>query len=58
MSRAALIEKLKEWPQRERDQLAAALLILEQKGFHGSKTIHYADGRAKTIVDTVKRDLP
>ena len=57
MSRAALLEKLKEWPQSELERFAAKLLVISQPGFHGSKVIHYAAGEPKKLVDNVTREL-
>jgi hypothetical protein len=52
-----LLIKLKEWPAGELESFAAKLLILAQPKFHGNKTIHYAGGYPKKIVDTVTRDI-
>lgn len=57
MSRADLLEKLKAWTPAELERFACKLLVLAQPGFHGSKTIHYADGKAKKLIDNVTRDL-
>ena len=51
MSQAALLAKLKEWPERELEKFAAQLLVLHHPGFHGSKVIHYANGRGMKLVD-------
>jgi hypothetical protein len=51
MSQSALLAKLKEWPQKDLEQLAAQLLVIHQPGFHGSKVIHYANGRGLKLVD-------
>lgn len=51
MSQRELLAKLKEWPVAERERFAAQILVIEDTRFHGSKVIHYANGRGMKIVD-------
>ena len=57
MASADLMDRLKELPQPERERIAAALLVISRPKFHGSITIHYADGKGRKMVDNVTRDL-
>jgi hypothetical protein len=52
-----LFDRLKEWHPKELEVFAAKLLVLAQPGYHGSKTIHYAAGCPRKVVDTVTRDI-
>jgi hypothetical protein len=57
MSRAALLEKLKEWPRQELERFACKLLLLNRPDFHGSLTFHVANGTPKKLVETVTKDI-
>lgn len=48
---------LKNWTPQEVESFACKLLVLNQSTFHGSKTIHYANGTPKKMIDNVTRDI-
>jgi hypothetical protein len=50
-------QQMKSWTDQEVQSFAAKLLIVAQPGFHGSKQIHYADGKPMKLVDTVTRPI-
>lgn len=52
-----ILIRLKEWPSDDLVKFACKLLILAQPGFHGNKTINYANGVAKKLVDNITRDI-
>lgn len=52
-----LLSYFRAMPPDVREKYAAQLMVLDNPKFHGSKTIHYADGNAKKIVDTVTKDI-
>jgi hypothetical protein len=47
----------KQLPEDQVDRLAAQLLVVHHPGFHGSKTIHYACGAPKKLLDNVSKEL-
>lgn len=57
MTADQIVEEVKKWQPRQIYKLAAQLLIVAQPKFHGSKTIHYADGNGKRIVDNVAVEI-
>lgn len=53
----AIIEFYRGRSRAERDAMAARLLALDDPRYHGSITVHYADGVARKIEDKRVRNL-
>ncbi len=52
-----ILIRLKEWPQAELTRFACKLLILSNPKFHGSITLHYANGQPKKLIENVVNDI-
>ena len=57
MTSYELLMAAKSLSVEQADKLAAQILIIHHPKFHGTKTIHYADGTPKKLLDNVSRDL-